>query len=130
VRGASTSRSADRSRHRQIVDAFLAAARGGDFNTLLSLLDPEVALRADETAVAVGAPAEVFGAKAVAETFAGRAQVAKLAMIDGAVGAVWAPGGRPRVAFEFTIDGDRIVGIDIVADAERLEQANLEILDG
>ena len=129
VRGASTSADADRSRHRQIVDAFLAAARGGDFNMLLSLLDPEVALRADETAVAVGAPAEVFGAKAVAETFSGRAQVAKLAMIDGEVGAVWAPGGRARVAFEFTIDGDKIVGIDIVADAERLEQLEVEILD-
>jgi RNA polymerase sigma-70 factor (ECF subfamily) len=129
VRGASVSGDADRDRHRQIVDAFLAAARGGDFAGLLSLLDPEVALRADATAIAVGATPEVVGAKAVADTFAGRARVAKLARIDGEIGAVWAPGGRPRVVFAFKIDGDKIVGIDIVADAERLEQMELEIID-
>ncbi|HEY7394272.1 MAG TPA: sigma-70 family RNA polymerase sigma factor [Gemmatimonadaceae bacterium] len=129
VRGASVSGDADRDRHRQIVDAFLAAARGGDFARLLSLLDPEVALRADATAIAVGATPEVVGAKAVADTFAGRARVAKLATIDGEIGAVWAPGGRPRVVFAFRIDGDRIVGIDIIADAERLEQMELEIID-
>ena len=129
VRGASASGDADRDRHRQIVDAFLAAARGGDFNALLSLLDPEVALRADATAVAVGATPEVVGAKAVADTFAGCARVAKLATIDGEIGAVCAPGGRPRVVFAFRIDGDKIVGIDIVADAERLEELDVEILD-
>ena len=105
VRGTETVPDADRTRQREVVEAFLAASRSGDFDALLALLDPEVVLRADAAAVLAGAQAEVRGAAAVADTFKGRARVAQLALVDGAVGAVWAPGGRPRVVFGFTIAG-------------------------
>jgi RNA polymerase sigma factor (sigma-70 family) len=120
---------ADRASHREIVDAFLAASRGGDLQALLALLDPDVVLRADEATVRTGASREVSGAEAVAETFRGRARGAQPAVVDGAAGAVWAVGGRPRVVFEFAIAGGRIVGIDLLSDPERLSQLDLELLD-
>jgi RNA polymerase sigma-70 factor (ECF subfamily) len=112
-----------------VVDAFLAAARGGDFDGLLALLDPDVVLRSDGAAVRAGASRELRGAPAVADTFAGRARVARPALVDGAVGAVWAPGGRPRVVFGFTIINGRIVEIDILADPERVDELDLTMLD-
>ena len=119
---------ADLGRQREVVDAFLAASRGGDFDALLAVLDPDVVLRADHAAVGVGASAEVRGAAAVAGTFAGRARQAQPALINGAVGAVWAPNGRPRIVFDFTVTGGKIVGIDILADPERLHGLDLAIL--
>jgi RNA polymerase sigma-70 factor (ECF subfamily) len=118
-----------RSRQRQVVGAFLAASRGGDFDALLAVLDPDVALRADPAAVQAGAASEVRGAADVARTFAGRARAAQPALVNGAAGLVWAPGGRPRVAFGFTIMRGRIVEIDLVADPERLRQLDLVILN-
>jgi RNA polymerase sigma factor (sigma-70 family) len=125
----------DRTRQREIVAAFLAASRGGDFAALMTLLDPDVVLRADAAAVQAAAAAAskgapqyaetVHGAAAVAEIFKGRAQAARVATIDGVVGAVYAPGGTPRVAFEFAIAGGRIVGISVVADLQRI--SGLEI---
>ncbi len=112
-----------------MVDAFLAASRGGDFQALLALLDPDVVLRADAAAVQVGAQAEVRGAAAVAETFSGRARVARPALMDGAVGLVWAPGGQPRVVFGITIVRGKIVEIELVADPERLRRLDLTILE-
>ncbi len=129
VRGAATVPDADLPRQRAVVDAFLAASRGGDFDALLAVLDPDVVLRADRGAVAAGASREVRGAAAVAEQFSGRARAAQPALVDGAVGAVWAPGGRPRVVFGFTITGGKIVAIDILADPERLGQLDLAVLD-
>lgn len=85
-------------------------------------------LRADAAAVRAGATREVRGASAVAGTFAGRARFAQLALLDGAVGAVWAPGGRPRVAFEMTITDGRIVAIALVAEPEELQQLECIIL--
>jgi RNA polymerase sigma factor (sigma-70 family) len=111
---------ADLARQRAVVDAFLAASRQGDFEALLALLDPDVVLRGDPAAVRTGAAAEVRGAAAVAGTFSGRAQTARPALVDGAPGAVWAPGGRPRVAFGFTVADGRILAIDLLADPERL----------
>jgi RNA polymerase sigma-70 factor (ECF subfamily) len=70
----------------------------------------------------------VCGAAAVAETFAGRARAARPALIDGAVGLVWTQDGRPRVVFEVTIKGEAIVGIDLLADPDRLDKLNLEML--
>jgi RNA polymerase sigma-70 factor (ECF subfamily) len=64
----------------------------------------------------------------VAEQFAGQAEAAQLALIDGVPGAVWAPGGTPRVAFGFTIRDDKVVEIALVADAERLNRMKIEIL--
>jgi RNA polymerase sigma factor (sigma-70 family) len=128
VHGASVA-DPDRSRQRAIVDAFLAASRGGDFQALLRLLDPDVVLRSDAAALATGAPDGLRGARAVAETFAGRARVAKPALVGGRVGLVWAPGGRPRVAFDIGIAHGRIVAIDLVADPERLRELHVTILD-
>jgi RNA polymerase sigma-70 factor (ECF subfamily) len=128
VQGASTFSDADRDRQREVVDAFLAASREGDFDALLSLLDPEVVLRADRGAVRMGASKEVRGAAAVAGTFSGRARVAQPALVNGAVGLVWASRGRPRVVFDLTIAGGKIVGIELVADPERLRHFDLTIL--
>ncbi|MDQ1711271.1 MAG: hypothetical protein QOE45_721 [Frankiaceae bacterium] len=105
---------------RAVVEAFLAASRGGDMAALLALLDPNAVLRADPAAVAYGAAPEVHGAAAVAETFAGRARAARLAAVDGAPGAVWSVGGVPRVVFAFTVAGDRVTAIDLLADPDRL----------
>jgi RNA polymerase sigma factor (sigma-70 family) len=111
---------ADLARQRAVVDAFLAASRQGDFEALVALLDPDVVLRGDPAAVRTGAAAEARGAAAVAGTFSGRAQTARPALVDGAPGAVWAPGGRPRVAFAFTVADGRILAIDLLADPEHL----------
>src|SRR3989440_2763489 len=129
VQGAAREPDADLTRQREVVDAFLAASRGGDFDALLALLDPDVVLRADETAVRAGATREVRGAPAVAGTFSGRARVAQPALVNGAAGAVWAPGGRPRVVFRFTITGGKIAAIDLVAEPERLRQLDLVVLN-
>jgi RNA polymerase sigma factor (sigma-70 family) len=127
VQGAPATAAADPGRQRAVVDAFLAAARDGDFDALVALLDPDVVLRADPAAVQAGAAAEVRGAPAVAGTFSGRARFARPALVDGAAGAVWALGGRPRVVFAFTIAGGRITGIDLVADPERLRRATITL---
>lgn len=128
VRGAATDPEADLTRHRAVVDAFLAASRNGEFDALLALLDPDVVLRADPAAVQAGATDVVRGAAAVAETFAGRARAARPALVNGTPGAVWAPGGQPRVVFGFTITDGRIVAIDLVADPVRLGEFDLTIL--
>jgi RNA polymerase sigma factor (sigma-70 family) len=129
VQGAPTVPDTDRTRQRAVIDAFLAASRNGDFAALLAVLDPDVVLRADGAAVHAGAPAEVRGAPAVADTFSGRARFAQPALVNGAVGAVWAPGGRPRVVFGFTITHGKIVEIEILADPARLSRLDLAVLD-
>lgn len=129
VQGADTAPGADAVRKREIVEAFLAASRNGNFDALLALLDPDIVLRADSAAVRMGSSSEVRGASAVATTFSGRAQAARLALVDGTVGAVWAPGGQPRVVFGFTITDGKIVAIDLVADPEFLGQLDWEVLD-
>jgi RNA polymerase sigma factor (sigma-70 family) len=128
VQGTATVPDADLTRRREIVDAFLAASRGGNFDALLAMLDPDVVLRADPAAVRAGASKEVRGAAAVADTFSGRARFAQPALVNGAVGAVWAPGGRPRVVFGFTIKREKIVEIELLADPERLRELDLAVL--
>ena len=127
VRG--TSPDADPARQRAIVDAFLAASRGGDFGALLALLDPDVVLRADAVAVRMRASSEVRGAEAVAGTFSGRARAARSASVDGAPGLVWARGGRPQVVFAFAFSNGKIVEVDMVADPSRLERFDLALRD-
>jgi len=105
---------------RDVVAAFLAASRQGDFASLLRLLDPKVVLRADPTVVGFGAAAEVRGPDGVAKTFAGRAQGARLTLIDGLAGAVWSVGGRPRVVFAFMVSGGRVVSIEMLGEPETL----------
>jgi RNA polymerase sigma factor (sigma-70 family) len=120
----------DRTRQREIVGAFLAASRGGDFEALLAVLDPDVVLRADPAAVRMGASAEVRGAAAVAGTFSGRAQAAQPALVNGVAGLVWAQGGQPRVVFDFKIADGKVAGIDMIADPEQLRRLDLAILNG
>ena len=80
-------------------------------------------------AVQAGASEEVRGARAVADTFLGRARAARLALVDGSAGAAWAPGGRPRVVFSFKLVGGKIVGIDVLADLARLRWLDVTLLD-
>ena len=129
----------DLDREREIVSAFLAASREGDFARLLAVLDPDVVLRADRVAVeaaaarrAAGAPplsSAVRGSAEVAKTFSGRAQAARLALVDGGVGAAWAPGGQARAVFGFTVAGGKIVEIEIIADPATLNGLDVRLVD-
>ncbi len=113
------------SRRREVVAAFLAASREGDFDALLTMLDPDIVLRADDAAAQMGADAEAIGARAVAGVFSGRAKALRPALIDGAPGAVWTLRGETRVVFAFTITGGTITAIEQIADPERI--ARLEV---
>lgn len=129
VQGAMTAPDADLTRQREVVTAFLAASRGGDFAALLALLDPDVVFRHDLTAVPVGASPEVRGADSVARQFSGRAQGARSALVNGAVGIVVVGHSRLFLALNLTITGGKIVEINAVADPERLRQLDVAILD-
>jgi RNA polymerase sigma-70 factor (ECF subfamily) len=114
-------------RQRDVVNAFLAASRSGNFEALLALLDPDVVLRSDAAAVRTGAEPEVRGAAAVAATFAGRARAARPALIDGAAGLVWSQGGTPRVVFDFVVSGERVAAIEVLADPDLLGDLDIEL---
>jgi DNA-directed RNA polymerase specialized sigma24 family protein/ketosteroid isomerase-like protein len=127
---------ADLARQREVVEAFFAAARDGDFAALLALLDPDVVVRADGGAVRVGASRVVRGAAAVAEEvlatggFARLARLAQPALVNGAAGVVIAAEGRLFAVVGFTVRGGKIVEIDILADPARLRQLDLAVPDG
>jgi RNA polymerase sigma-70 factor, ECF subfamily len=125
VQGADTTPDADLTRRREVVQAFLAAARDGDLGTLVAVLDPDVVVRADHAMVRTGAQPEVRGADAVAAMFFGRAKAAKVALINGVTGLVWAVGGRPRVVFSFTLTGGKITAIDLIGDPGTLGQLDV-----
>jgi len=120
------------SRRRDVVNAFLAASREGHFDALLTMLDPDIVLRADAAAAQMGADSadaaaarlsadsQVTGARAVAGFFSGRAAAVRPALIDGTPGAVWTLRGEPRVVFAFTITAGTITAIDLIADPERI----------
>lgn len=129
VRGSATESGEQHDHQREIVAAFLAASRGGDFDALLALLDPDAVCRADAAAVVMGAPREVRGARAVAGHFRGRARDARLARVDGVVGAAWAHDGALRVLFQFSTARGHILAIDLVADPARLQTAEVVVLD-
>jgi RNA polymerase sigma factor (sigma-70 family) len=120
IHGAEATSESRTARRREVVEAFLLASRTGNLAALLELLDPDVVLRADEAAVRMGAAAEVTGARAVADTFSGRAQHARLALIDGMPGAVWAQAGSAKVAFEFSVSDGKITAIELLADPDVL----------
>src|SRR2546427_945799 len=138
VQGADAAHDADHTRRCEIVGAFLAASRSGNFGALLAVLDPDVVLRADSAAVrmaaarqAVGAPKlapELRGAPAVAESLSGPAGAAQPALIVGAPGLAWAPGGKPRAAFTLLIVRHKIVRIDLIADPEYLRRLDVTLL--
>ena len=129
VRGSGPVANANPARRRAIIDAFLAASRGGDFDALVALLHPDVVLEADAAAVRMGSPETVKGAAAVAGTFAGRAKAARPALIDDAVGIAWAVGGETKVAWDFSIVDGKIVHIDMLASPELLAELGLTMLD-
>jgi len=129
VRGKATVSSADLARQREVVDAFLAAARGGDFDALLAVLDPDVVVRTDLTLVPAGAPTEIRGATAAARRAKlGGAGAARPALVNGAVGVIIAPRGRLLMVLVFTIADGKIVEIDGIADPERLRPLELAVL--
>jgi RNA polymerase sigma-70 factor, ECF subfamily len=130
VQGAGTASDTDLTRRREIVEAFLAASRDGDLGALVTALDPDVVLRADQTVVRMGGgEAEARGVAAVAGTFSGRARAARLALVNGVPGAVWAVGGQPRVVFGFTITDGKISEISLRADPALLRELDLVLLE-
>jgi RNA polymerase sigma-70 factor (ECF subfamily) len=123
---------ADLPRQRQVADAYLAAVRGEDFDALLSLLDPDVVLRADRSVVPSRGPILLRGARAVARNAmaaAGRAPFAEPALVDGAVGFVIAPAGRLWLALVFRYGDGGITEIDAIAEPERLRALDIGVLD-
>jgi RNA polymerase sigma-70 factor (ECF subfamily) len=93
------------------------------------VLDPDVVFRADDAAQRLGSLAEIRGAAQVAETFKGRAQAAKPALVDGALALAVIFGGQLRIVLRLTFTGDRIAAVEAVADAERLSGLDLEVLE-
>jgi RNA polymerase sigma-70 factor (ECF subfamily) len=131
VQGAPATSKADVSRRRELVEAFLAASRGGDFDALLALLDPDVVLRVDRVLLPAGAPAEVRGAPAVASAHlaASRgARFARTALVNGRPGVVVAPGGQLLLVLELRVEAGQIAAIDAIGDPERLARLDLAVL--
>jgi RNA polymerase sigma-70 factor, ECF subfamily len=132
VQGTAPAPDADLARQREVVDAFFAAARGGDFDALVAVLHPDVVLRSDGGAKRPGATIEVHGAENVARramTFARLSPYVRPALVNGAAGVVVAPRGVPFSVMGFTVAGGRIVAIDSLADPERLRELDLTVLD-
>ena len=129
VRGAVPAEEPDVRRQRRIVDAFLAAARGGDFEALVAVLDPDVVFRADRGRLAGDVPPVVAGAAPVAEQILARAprfaRFARPAVVNGAAGLIAVPRDRPIAVLGFTISHDRIVEIDLVADPDKLNSLKI-----
>lgn len=105
---------------RKVVEAFLAAARQGDFEALLGLLDPQVVMRGDAMAIRMGGPRQLSGSAAVAKAFQGRAQEARFALVDGVAGVVVAPSGRLLLVLGVSIQNGKIAALDAIADPDRL----------
>jgi|SRR5581483_8958458 len=132
VRGTETPSRADLVEQRRVVDSFLTALRAGDFNTLVALLDPELAVHLDENVLSAEAASKIRGAEAWARqaiATAKGAKMARMALINGAVGLVIAPRGRLFRAIQFTIVEGKIAAIDMIGEPARLGELDLAILD-
>jgi RNA polymerase sigma factor (sigma-70 family) len=116
-------------RRNEVVQAFLAAAREGDFAGLLAVLDPAVVLRTDAAVPALGGLERLSGDEAVARAFLGKAQAARAALLDGAAGAVFATDGRLDGALEFVVSGGRITAVDVISDPVVLEALDVVLLE-
>jgi RNA polymerase sigma factor (sigma-70 family) len=125
VQGTPAVPEADLSRQRAVVDAFLAAARGGDFEALLTMLDPEVTFRGDAAAATAGGHAEFRGADPVARFFSGRAQAARPALVNGELGVIVVRNGEVFIVLRFAIADGRITGITAQGDPEFLAEAEI-----
>jgi hypothetical protein len=132
VQGEAPPPSADLARQREVVDAFFAAARCGDFEALVAVLDPDVVVRSDGGLLRPGATAVVRGAEAVARralTFARMSPFVRPALINGAAGVVVVPEGQPFSVMGFTVVDGKIVAIDALVDPDRLRELDLTVLD-
>ncbi len=128
VQGGDATAEAGRARRREVVEAFLAASRDGDFEGLLAVLAPDVEFRADSAGVQLGAAAQMRGSAAIAQYFKGRAVGAKPAVIGDGMGLVVFIAGRLRLAVRLTIDNDRISFIEAVAEPEMLARLDYRII--
>lgn len=121
---------ADLTHQRHVVDAFFTASRDGDLQALLAVLDPEAVFRPDAVAARMGAAGEIRGRMDVAKTFQGRARGARLAVINGAVGAIVVIGGQLRIALRCTLNADGMITvIDAMADPEELRKLEIVLIE-
>ena len=129
VRGGAAAPDPDLVRQREVVEAFLAALRAGDFEGLLAVLDPDLVVRAD---MAAGAPTEIRGAAVWAKGAVAYGHLARLmrpALVNGAIGVVVAPQGRLVRALRFTIANGKITEIEVIGDPARLGELDVSIVD-
>ncbi len=129
VQGAPTVDEAELARQRAVVERFLVALRAGDVEALIAVLDPEFVATG---AGAGGASGEVRGPRtwaAVAINYARGATAARVALVDGAVGIVVAPRGKLFRVLQFTLSGDRVTGLEVIADAARLAALEIRLVD-
>jgi RNA polymerase sigma factor (sigma-70 family) len=133
VRGRAHMQDADLTASREVVEAFLAAAREGSFEALLAALDPDVVVRIDAPLVAhTGMPGEIRGAAVLAKQLVGRAQAfraCRAVLVDGSLGIVFAPQGRLIGVLDLLITGGKITAITAISDPARLRQLHLAVLD-
>lgn len=121
---------ADLTRQRHVVDAFFIASRDGDLQALLAVLDPDAVFRTDAVAARMGAAGEIRGRADVAKTFQGRARGARLAVINGAVGAIIVIDGQLRIALRCTLSADGMITvIDAMADPEELRKLEIVLIE-
>jgi RNA polymerase sigma factor (sigma-70 family) len=128
VQGQAPAPDPDLARQRDVVDAFFAAARDGDFDTLVAVLHPDVVLRSDGGLARARHTVAIAGARVVAAqalTFGRLAPFVRPALINGAAGVVVAANGRPLSVLAFTVTDGKIVAIDVLADPERLDELDL-----
>jgi RNA polymerase sigma factor (sigma-70 family) len=131
VQGAEKASNADLKQQREVIVAFLAALREGDFEALIAVLDPQLVVRADAASAVGGVAREVRGADTWARqaiTFARGARFAQVALVDGAVGVVVAPSGRLFRVLRFTLRNGKIAAVDVVGDRDRLRELDLAVL--
>jgi RNA polymerase sigma-70 factor (ECF subfamily) len=132
IKGGASAPDADLHRRRRVVDAFLAAARGGDFEALVALLDPDVVLRADREVGPTPAPIVLRGVRNVSKgafLASERARDTQPALINGVAGLVMAPRGRLFLALSFAVTNGKITEIDVIADPDRLRRLDLAVVD-
>jgi RNA polymerase sigma-70 factor (ECF subfamily) len=128
VRDQGSSDVGDRLRRFRAIDAFMRAARDGEFETLLAMLDPEATYRPDEAARLLGAGTEIHSGRAIAEQFSGAGHWTRAVLLDGEPGVVLAPRGKLRLVLTVSFNGDRIAAIEAVADPARLAALELRVL--
>jgi RNA polymerase sigma factor (sigma-70 family) len=129
VQGTPAHGSVDLVQHRAIVEAFIRAARDGDFEGLVRLLHPDVVFEPDDAALRMGSRPRTRGAKDVASAVSGGARGARLVLANGLAAMAWAPGGSIRSVIQFTVDDDRISVITVTADADRIAQLEVVTLN-